>query len=181
VPLLSLRYLSVQFLSSRLSVSLGVFLCFKQHTVRLLWLLLYVTELWSSYSALFCCDLRRNSLANLGTMWFGPSRDLTASFCYSFHHCQLRLWDSFNGLSPFFGRGTMWFGPSRDLTASFVTPSIIVSCGLAPHRILLTDCLRSPAITFSLSRRHRFDPTTDFGCIYIPFLFSNSSLQNLPP
>jgi hypothetical protein len=64
---------------------------------------------FNKYHSLFCGDLRLNSLANLGTMWFDPS------------------WLVFRSLT------------------------IIVSCGLGPRGILLTDSIYSP-IVLSLSR-----------------------------
>jgi len=67
---------------------------------------------FNKYHSLFCCDLRLNLLANLGTMWFGPSSDF------------LRL--------------------------IFRSSTIIFSCGLAPHGILLTNSLSFRAETFSL-------------------------------
>lgn len=58
------------------------------------------------------------------------------------------------------GLALHWF-----LTDNFRSSTIIVSYGLAPHVILLIDSLRSPTVTFNISRRHHFDPTTDFDCI----------------
>jgi hypothetical protein len=60
------------------------------------------------------------------------------------------------------------------LMASFCTPTIIVSCGLAPYEILLTDSLRSSAVSFRLSRRSLanlgitwFDPSQDLQLVSV--------------
>jgi len=120
-----------------------------------------------------------NLLANLGTMWFDPSLDfLQVVFRSSIIivSCGLAphgilLMDNlhFSAVTFSFFLAVYWrilaqcgLAHHRILTVGFHPLTIIVSCGLAPHGILLTDSLHSLAVTFSFSRRRRFDPTIDF-------------------